>query len=146
MGEGYSVKEWSNRRYYRFCTLLKLFYCICLNFALFRFNCAHFINSLYFVPSRIAVTSDYVLAGSALPSKPSQLFALYALGIRTIITVLEEPLSAEVLQCAADLGVACHHFAVDDRTPPSEIQLTEMCRIIDSVIFASGKLNQLSQI
>ena len=60
------------------------------------------------------------------------------MGIKAILTVLEHPLSRELTEIAADIGITCYHFEVVDRTPPSMDQLEDMCRIIDSVIIESG--------
>lgn len=67
---------------------------------------------------------SYLLSGSALPTSLDQLVALYSVGIRHILTVYETPLPLALKP------MTLHHFAVDDRTPPSLLILEEMCAII----------------
>lgn len=99
---------------------------------------------------------QFLLAGSAIPSAVSQVAALSGVGIRRIITVHEESLSATLCPTvpvnpaltldstrmgAKSGGILAHHFAVVDRFPPDLEQLKVMCQIIhESVSRQEGVL------
>lgn len=71
-----------------------------------------------------------LLAGSAYPTKETQIIALYGVGIRMIITLHENPIPEELIQIAKRYGIASHYFHVYDRTPPSLEQLETICNLI----------------
>mmetsp|Transcript_21986 Transcript_21986/g.31581 ORF Transcript_21986/g.31581 Transcript_21986/m.31581 type:complete len:578 (-) Transcript_21986:88-1821(-) len=71
-----------------------------------------------------------LLAGSAIPSRPEQLNALFGVGIRHVVTLLESPLSLEMQSHAEVLGLHCHFFAVQDRRPPTEEQVRAMLQLL----------------
>jgi protein-tyrosine phosphatase/predicted kinase len=65
----------------------------------------------------------YLIAGSAMPTRPDQLQALNGVGIRHIITIHEQPLASSLQSIAIMLKIQLHHIFALDRTPPSQADM-----------------------
>lgn len=92
---------------------------------------------VYFLPRNFSFINhdrcQRLLTGSAIPTKMSQISALYGIGVKAIVTLHEEPLCLSLSGPALRMyGINTHHFKVVDRTPLTLKQLEEVCYLIAS--------------
>jgi hypothetical protein len=72
--------------------------------------------------------------------------AIRAVGIRSIITIHESPLPGSIQKYAESLGIACFHFEVEDRYPPSIEQTLECCKLIEERIKYDFNIDELTSL
>src|SRR5687768_17028968 len=75
------------------------------------------------------------VAGCARPHMAASVAALAREGVKTVITLTEEPLPAQWVSAA---GVEAIHISVTDMGAPSQAQLDEAVRVMDESV-AAGK-------
>ena len=80
---------------------------------------------------------NHLLSGSAIPTSTEHIAALRSVGICSIFTLHESPLSDNLLASAAIHGIQTHHYCIADRNPPSHEQTLDICRRIGNEINAS---------
>eukprot|EP01035_Chromulina_nebulosa_P030659 gene30659-40760_t len=80
---------------------------------------------------------DYLLAGSAIPTSTEHIAALRSVGIRSIYTLRESPLSDNLVASAVVYGIQTHHYYITDRNPPSHEQTRDICQQISNEINAA---------
>lgn len=93
--------------------------------------------------------SDYnnLLCGTAKPSSESDFIALSSIGVKTVLTVMEEPLEKTLSPSTFEfitqtLGMNCVFFPVVDRTPPTKDQLRRMCDVINEVLYGDELISK----
>jgi len=80
------------------------------------------------LPRNFSFVTDN-MAGSSIPDKPKYFKIFEKLGFDCVITLLEESLSWKQTE---NTNILIKHFAIDDRTPPTEEQLLEILELIQN--------------
>lgn len=90
-------------------------------------SCSYYDISYRELPRNFSFIDGGRIAGSSVIDKPKFFEVLEDMGVTDIITVMEQPLH---LACSQQ-KIRCHHFAVNDRTPPTLMQMRAMMQICD---------------
>lgn len=77
------------------------------------------------------------LAGSGMLSRPEYFTIIEQVGITDVISLLEVPID---IQKYKHTKINYHHFPIDDRTPPTQDQMINICKLIDLLIKKDSKI------